>query len=177
MSEYANEHYKKQKIDTVARFKANHNLQDQIAVCEFMIDKYNTRDKGQSLDDIKKIRYYANWKEECYKQIDKNKIKKTSPSDDALDAIAYTLKASRKSEPTKKYKTFFDWIKEENKPLLAIGDRFEVVHNDYLSIRSGDIVQIKELDAESARLFSTSGNMITARLETLSNSSKFKKLP
>ena len=37
--DYQNEHYKAQKIDTVARCKANMTLEQQKAICIFNIDK------------------------------------------------------------------------------------------------------------------------------------------
>ena len=51
-----NAHYKAQKIDTVARCKANMTLEQQKAICIFQIDRYTHREKGQNLSDIKKIR-------------------------------------------------------------------------------------------------------------------------
>ena len=62
--EYHNAHYKAQKIDTIARCKANMTLEQQKAICIFNIDRYLHREKGQNLSDIKKIKYYTNWLEE-----------------------------------------------------------------------------------------------------------------
>lgn len=62
--DYANTHYQIQKIDTVARCKANMTLEQQKAICIFNIDRYLHREKGQNLSDIKKIKYYTNWLEE-----------------------------------------------------------------------------------------------------------------
>lgn len=62
--DYKNSHYKTQKIDTVARCKANMTLEQQKAICIFSIDKYVHRSKGQDLSDIQKIRYYLDWLEE-----------------------------------------------------------------------------------------------------------------
>lgn len=59
-----NAHYKKQKIDTIKRSKANMSLQEQKAICIFQIDRYVHREKGQNLSDIKKIRDYLDWLEE-----------------------------------------------------------------------------------------------------------------
>ena len=56
--------YKHLVIDTVARSKANHTLEQQKAICQFMIDKYTNREKNQNVDDITKIRFYADWLEE-----------------------------------------------------------------------------------------------------------------
>lgn len=57
-------HYKAQKIDTIARCKANMTLEQQKAICIFQIDRYTHREKGQNLSDIKKIRDYLDWLEE-----------------------------------------------------------------------------------------------------------------
>ena len=65
-----NEHYKKQKIDTITRCKANMTLEQQKAICIFSIDKYIHREKGQNLADIQKVRYYLDWLEEI-----ENKLK------------------------------------------------------------------------------------------------------
>ena len=62
--DYQNEHYKTQKIDTVARCKANMTLEQQKAICIFNCDKYLHREKGQNLSDIQKVRYYLDWLEE-----------------------------------------------------------------------------------------------------------------
>lgn len=67
---HKNEHYKTQKIDTVARCKANMTLEQQKAICIFSIDKYLHREKGQNLSDIQKVRYYLDWLEEI-----ENKLK------------------------------------------------------------------------------------------------------
>lgn len=63
------------KIDTVEVSKANDSLQEQLAICRFMIDKYNRRKKGQDLLDVDKLLYYANWKKEVIEKIVKQKIK------------------------------------------------------------------------------------------------------
>lgn len=68
--DYKNAHYKSQKIDTVARCKANMTLEQQKAICIFSIDKYIHREKGQNLEDIQKVRYYLDWLEEI-----ENKLK------------------------------------------------------------------------------------------------------
>lgn len=68
--DYKNAHYKTQKIDTVARCKANITLEQQKAICIFSIDKYIHREKGQNLEDIQKVRYYLDWLEEI-----ENKLK------------------------------------------------------------------------------------------------------
>lgn len=62
--DYKNSHYKTQKIDTVARCKANMTLEQQKAICIFSIDKYSHREKGQNLSDIQKVRYYLDWLED-----------------------------------------------------------------------------------------------------------------
>lgn len=62
--DYKNSHYKTQKIDTVARCKANMTLEQQKAICIFNCDKYLHREKGQNLSDIQKVRYYLDWLEE-----------------------------------------------------------------------------------------------------------------
>ena len=67
--DYQNEHYKAQKIDTVARCKANMTLEQQKAICIFNIDRYLHREKKQNLSDIKKIKYYTNWLEEIEKEL------------------------------------------------------------------------------------------------------------
>lgn len=59
-----NAHYKAQKIDTIARCKANMTLEQQKAICIFNVDRYLHREKGQNLSDIKKIRDYLDWLEE-----------------------------------------------------------------------------------------------------------------
>ena len=46
-------------IDTFARAEANMNLADILACCRFNIDKYTWRNKGQTLQDFKKIIAYA----------------------------------------------------------------------------------------------------------------------
>ena len=46
-------------IDTFERAKANMTKEEIIAVCKFNIDKYTWRDKGQDLEDAKKIKDYA----------------------------------------------------------------------------------------------------------------------
>ena len=65
-----NAHYKSQKIDTIARCKANMTLQEQKAICIFQIDRYAHREKGQNLSDIKKIRDYLDWLEEIEKELE-----------------------------------------------------------------------------------------------------------
>ena len=69
--DYQNEHYKTQKIDTVARCKANMTLEQQKAICIFQIDKYTHREKSQNLSDIQKVRYYLDWLEEIEKELSK----------------------------------------------------------------------------------------------------------
>lgn len=61
---YRNAHYKAQKIDTIARCKANMALEQQKAICIFQIDRYTHREKGQNLSDIQKIRDYLDWLED-----------------------------------------------------------------------------------------------------------------
>ena len=56
--------YRHLAIDTVQRSKANHTLEQQKAICQFMIDKYINREKGQDRDDVSKARYYLDWLEE-----------------------------------------------------------------------------------------------------------------
>ena len=65
-----NAHYKAQKIDTIARCKANMTLEQQKAICIFQIDRYTHREKGQNLSDIKKIRDYLDWLEEIEKELE-----------------------------------------------------------------------------------------------------------
>lgn len=67
-----NAHYKTQKIDTIARCKANMTLDQQKAICIFNCDKYLHRSKGQDLEDIQKVRYYLNWLEDIEKQLKKD---------------------------------------------------------------------------------------------------------
>ena len=64
-----NAHYRAQKIDTVARCKANMTLEQQKAICIFSIDKYTHREKGQNISDIQKVRYYLDWLEEIEIQL------------------------------------------------------------------------------------------------------------
>ena len=71
-----NAHYKAQKIDTIARCKANMTLEQQKAICIFQIDRYTHREKGQNLSDIKKIRDYLDWLEEIEIELNKWKIVK-----------------------------------------------------------------------------------------------------
>ena len=66
-----NAHYKAQKIDTIARCKANMTLEQQKAICIFQIDRYTHREKGQNLSDIKKIRDYLDWLEEIEIELNK----------------------------------------------------------------------------------------------------------
>lgn len=56
--------YKHLKIDTVAWSKANHTKEQQKAICQFMINKYTMRDKGQDKDDLTKVDFYNNWMKE-----------------------------------------------------------------------------------------------------------------
>ena len=65
-----NAHYKAQKIDTIARCKANMTLEQQKAICIFNIDRYLHREKGQNLSDIKKTRDYLDWLEEIEKELE-----------------------------------------------------------------------------------------------------------
>lgn len=53
--------YKHLTIDTVEWSKANHTIEQQKAICQFMINKYSMRNKGQFKDDIVKIRFYTDW--------------------------------------------------------------------------------------------------------------------
>lgn len=72
MSEYMNRaesdthssHYKKQGIDTFTRAKANMSLEALKGACIFNLDRYLWREKGQNLDDIKKMRDYLDLLEE-----------------------------------------------------------------------------------------------------------------
>ena len=73
IKENHNEHYKKQKIDTIARCKANMTLEQQKAICIFSIDKYVHREKGQNLADIQKVRYYLDWLEEIENKLKEEK--------------------------------------------------------------------------------------------------------
>lgn len=73
IKESHNEHYKKQKIDTIARCKANMTLEQQKAICIFSIDKYLHREKGQNLADIQKVRYYLDWLEEIENKLKEEK--------------------------------------------------------------------------------------------------------
>lgn len=68
--DYQNEHYKTQKIDTVARCKANMTLEQQKAICIFNCDKYLHREKKQNLSDIQKVRFYLDWLEQIEKEIE-----------------------------------------------------------------------------------------------------------
>ena len=67
--EKSNRHKPKQYavlgIDAVELSKANHCLESQISICEFQISKYNMRKKDQSLEDVDKLIFYANWKKDC----------------------------------------------------------------------------------------------------------------
>ena len=53
--------YRHLNIDTVAWSKANHSAEQQKAICQFMINKYSMREKGQDVDDCSKIDFYNNW--------------------------------------------------------------------------------------------------------------------
>ncbi len=53
-------HYSK-GIDTFARMEANCTKEECLAFAKGNIDKYNWREKGQDLEDYKKIVSYANW--------------------------------------------------------------------------------------------------------------------
>ena len=57
-------HYKKQGIDTFTRAKANMSLEALKGACIFNLDRYLWREKGQNLDDIKKMRDYLDLLEE-----------------------------------------------------------------------------------------------------------------
>ena len=48
-------------IDTFERAEANMTPSEIIAVCKFIIDKYNWREKGQDAEDFIKIIDYANF--------------------------------------------------------------------------------------------------------------------
>ena len=56
------------KCDTVEWSKQNHTLEQQKAICQFMINKYSMRDKGQDAEDIVKIKFYVDWLEEIVKK-------------------------------------------------------------------------------------------------------------
>ncbi len=62
-------HYKNQGIDTITRFKRNSTLEQQKAIAQFNIDKYLWREKGQNIDDIRKIKVYLRWLESIEKKI------------------------------------------------------------------------------------------------------------
>lgn len=53
-------HYSK-GIDTFARMEANCTTEECLAFAKGNIDKYNWREKGQDLEDYKKIIAYAQW--------------------------------------------------------------------------------------------------------------------
>jgi len=46
-------------IDTFKRAKANMNSGEIVAACKFNIDKYTWREKGQDVEDFKKIKDYC----------------------------------------------------------------------------------------------------------------------
>ena len=48
-------------IDTFERCEANMTHIEIMACCRFNIDKYNWRDKDQTLSDFIKIKDYAEW--------------------------------------------------------------------------------------------------------------------
>ena len=56
--------YQHLKIDTVAWSKANHTKEQQKAICQFMINKYTMREKGQDIDDLIKADFYNGWLKE-----------------------------------------------------------------------------------------------------------------
>jgi len=60
-------------IDTVERAKANLTTQEIIAVCKFQIDKYCWRKKGQDLEDVDKIIFYADLMKETIRIQDARK--------------------------------------------------------------------------------------------------------
>ena len=69
-----NKQYSKMGIDTIQRSKANHTIEQQKAICQFMIDKYINRDKGQDTQDIAKARDYIDWLESLI-EIEKGNIR------------------------------------------------------------------------------------------------------
>lgn len=67
MNNIVGDQYKHLKIDTVEWSKANHSLDQQKAITQFMINKYLMRNKNQDKDDLIKIKYYLNWLEDIIK--------------------------------------------------------------------------------------------------------------
>lgn len=61
MDNIVGDQYKHLKIDTVAWSKANHSIEQQKAICQFMINKYSMRKKNQDEQDIIKLRFYTEW--------------------------------------------------------------------------------------------------------------------
>ena len=57
---YKPKHYSK-GIDTFARMEANCTKEECLAFAKGNIDKYNWRNKGQDVEDLKKIKQYADW--------------------------------------------------------------------------------------------------------------------
>lgn len=57
---YKPKHYSK-GIDTFARMEANCTKEECLAFAKGNIDKYNFRNKGQDVEDLKKIKQYADW--------------------------------------------------------------------------------------------------------------------
>ena len=63
------EQYAGLAIDSIALSKANDTPEEQLAICRFMIDKYNRRQKNQDLQDIEKLINYAYWKKEVLENL------------------------------------------------------------------------------------------------------------
>lgn len=57
-------------IDTFQRSKANHTAAEtRVEIAKFMIDKYNWRNKGQDIEDFKKIKDYCDFAIEALNEI------------------------------------------------------------------------------------------------------------
>ena len=56
-------------IDTFQRSKANQAAETRVEIAKFMIDKYNWRNKGQDIEDFKKIKDYCDFAIEALSEI------------------------------------------------------------------------------------------------------------
>lgn len=60
-------HYKKQQIDLIKRFETEKTPEVCLEIARFNIDKYNSREKkNQTLSDLDKIIFYAEWAKKLY---------------------------------------------------------------------------------------------------------------
>ena len=57
-------------IDTFQRSKANQTAETRVEIAKFMIDKYNWRNKGQDIEDFKKIKDYCDFAIEALSEME-----------------------------------------------------------------------------------------------------------